>query len=230
MVSDPGHGGTDLGRRIREHRSKAGLTRDETAERAGMAASYLAYLETSPDAAPTSAALARLAAALGTTRHSITGAGLDLPPGQQPPGRQPPGRQPPGRQPALITLTADECRAFLGTGGVGRFLFGSARGPVAVPVNYRMLGADIVFRTGEETSLAAGAARLPVSFEVDHLDDALREGWSVLVSGRAHVVSDAAELAEVTALGIVPWAGGPRPAYIRIAPAELTGRQIRATG
>lgn len=51
MVSDTGHGGTDLGRRIQEHRGKAGLTRAETAERAGMAASYLAYLETNPDAA-----------------------------------------------------------------------------------------------------------------------------------------------------------------------------------
>ncbi len=220
MVSDTGHGGTDLGRRIQEQRSQAGLTRKETAERAGMAASYLAYLETNPDAAPTSAALARLAAALGTTMHSITGAGLDLPPGQTSPGRRP----------ALSKLSAAECRAFLGTGGVGRFLFGTDRGPVAVPVNYRMLGDDVVFRTGEETSLAAAAARQPVSFEVDHLDDALREGWSVLVSGYAHVVSDAAELAEVTALGIAPWAGGPRPAYIRIAPAALTGRQIRTTG
>ena len=88
-------------------------------------------------------------------------------------------------------------------------MFGTDRGPVAVPVNYRMLGDDVVFRTGEETSLAAAAARQPVSFEVDHLDDALREGWSVLVSGHAHVVSDTAELAEVTALGIAPWAGGP---------------------
>jgi transcriptional regulator with XRE-family HTH domain len=219
MVSDTGHGGTDLGRRIQEHRNQAGLTRDETAERAGMAASYLAYLETNPDAAPTSAALARLAAALGTSTHAITGAGLDLPP----------GRQPPDQRPLLTTLSEAECLAFLGTGGVGLFLFGADRGPVAVPVNYLMLGADIVFRTGEATSLAAAARQL-VSFEVDHLDDALREGWSVLVSGHAHVVSDAAELAEVTALGIAPWSGGIKPTYIRIAATTLTGRQIRASG
>jgi transcriptional regulator with XRE-family HTH domain len=219
MVSDTGHGGTDLGRRIQEHRNQAGLTRDETAERAGMAASYLAYLETNPDAAPTSAALARLAAALDTSTHAITGAGLDLPP----------GRQPPDQRPVLTALSEAECLAFLSTGGVGRFLFGADRGPVAVPVNYRMLGADIVFRTGEATSLAAAARQL-VSFEVDHLDDALREGWSVLVSGHAHVVSDAAELAEVTALGIAPWSGGTKPTYIRIAATTLTGRQIRASG
>lgn len=220
MVSDTGHGGTDLGRRIREHRIRAGLSTEETAQRAGMAASYLTYLETSPDAAPTSAALARLAAALGTSTHSITGAGLDLPPGQQLPDQRP----------VMTLLTEAECLAFLGTGGIGRFLFSAKRGPVAVPVNYLMLGGDVVFRTGEETSLVAAAVRQPVSFEVDHLDEALSEGWSVLISGRAHVVSDAAELAEVTALGIAPWAGGAKPTYIRIAPATLTGRQIRATG
>ncbi|MGD0373509.1 MAG: pyridoxamine 5'-phosphate oxidase family protein [Streptosporangiaceae bacterium] len=215
---DRGHGGTDLGRRIQERRHKAGLTREEAAARAGMADSYLAYLETDPDAAPTSAALTRLAAALGTTTRAITGAGLGLPPGQQPPGQRP----------VLRPLSAAECRAFLGTGGVGRFLFVAARGPVAVPVNYRMLGDDIAFRTDDRTSLAAAAApRQPVSFEVDHLDEVLREGWSVLVSGPAHVVTDPAELDEVASLGIAPWAGGAKQTYVRISAGQVTGRQIR---
>jgi len=216
------HGGTDLGRRIQEHRRRAGLTREEAADRAGMAQSYLAYLETSPDAAPTSAALTRLAAALDTTTRAITGAALDLPPGQQPPGDRP----------LLRPLSAAECRAFLGDGGVGRFLFSADRGPVAVPVNYRMLGDDVVFRTGETTSLAAGAtaAALPVSFEVDHLDEALSEGWSVLISGHAHAVTDAAELDQVTSLGVAPWAGGAKEAYVRIVADLVTGRQIRSGG
>jgi transcriptional regulator with XRE-family HTH domain len=221
VVSDTGHGGTDLGRRLQESRRQAGLTREEAAERAGMAVSYLAYLETNPDAAPTSAALTRLAAALATTTRTITGAALDLPP----------GRRPPDERPVLAALAAAECRAFLGTGGVGRFLFAAARGPVAVPVNYRMLGDDVVFTTGEDTSLAAAAAaQQPVSFEVDHLDEVLGEGWSVLLSGHAHVATAPAELAEVTSLGIAPWAGGARQTYIRITAGQVTGRQIRAGG
>jgi transcriptional regulator with XRE-family HTH domain len=52
MTNADEHGGTDLGRRILEHRHHAGLSREEAAGRAGMAASYLAYLETSPAPSP----------------------------------------------------------------------------------------------------------------------------------------------------------------------------------
>jgi transcriptional regulator with XRE-family HTH domain len=99
MGTSTGHGGTDLGRRIREHRTRAGLSQEEAAAGAGMAVSYLAYLESNPDASPTPAALARLAAALGTTTRAITGAGLDLPP----------GRQPAEQRPELEPLGAAEC-------------------------------------------------------------------------------------------------------------------------
>ena len=74
------HGGTDLGRRIQEHRQHAGLTPAEVAERAGMAVTYLDYLEGDPNASPPPATLARPAAALGTSRRDLTRAGLDLTP------------------------------------------------------------------------------------------------------------------------------------------------------
>jgi transcriptional regulator with XRE-family HTH domain len=211
------HGGTDLGRRIQEYRSKAGLTRAEAAAQAGMAADYLGYLETSLEPNPTQAAMARLAAVLGTTARTLAGAGLDLPPGRK-------SRD--GRA-VLQPLTAAECREFLGKSGIGRFLFTAARGPVAILVNYAMLGDDIVFRTTDQTSLAARAGQGRVSFEVDHLDEALAEGWSVLVSGEASVVAAPDELEQVSALGIVPWAGGDRDTYIRITARDVTGRRIR---
>jgi nitroimidazol reductase NimA-like FMN-containing flavoprotein (pyridoxamine 5'-phosphate oxidase superfamily) len=215
MTAD--QGGTDLGRRIREHRDKAGLSRDEAAAGAGMAVSYLHYLETSPDAAPTPAALARLAAALGTSTHAITGVGAGLTPGHQP-----------LLHPVLEVLTTAECRAFLGDGGIGRFLFHEDRGPVAVPVNFAMLGDDVVFRTPPESPAVGATDQQRVSFEVDHLDEALGEGWSVLVTGHAHPVTAPAELDEVEALQVAPWAGGPHDVFIRLVPAVVTGRRIRA--
>lgn len=218
MGTSNGHGGTDLGRRIREHRIQAGLSQAEAAAGAGMAPSYLAYLEGNPDASPTPAALTRLAAAIGTTTRAITGAGLDLPP----------GRQLPEQQPVLEPLSDAECRGYLGTGGVGRFLFTQARGPVAVPVNFRMLNGDVVFRTRPGTGQEAGAAQQHVSFEVDHLDETLGEGWSVLLSGRAHVVTDPDELAEVRAAEVEPWAADGRETYIRFTSSVITGRRIRA--
>jgi hypothetical protein len=220
MSAGTSQGGSDLGRRIQEARSRAGLSRAETSVRAGMAASYLAYLETSPAPDVTKAALTRLAAVLGTTPEALAGAGLGLPPGQRLPGNRP----------VLQHLSAAQSREHLAAGGIGRFLFVDDRGPVAVPVNYKMLAGDIVFRTGADTSLAAGAEQGTVSFEVDHLDEALGEGWSVLVSGEAHVVTEPAELQQVRALGITPWAGGDREIYVRIAARDMSGRQIRVSG
>ena len=220
MGSGTGPGGTDLGRRICEQRDRAGLSRAEAAERAGMSPEYLSYLETSATPNPTRGALARLAAALGAPAGALTGAGLDRPPG---------GHQA-ARHPLLQPLSQAECRAYLRAGGVGRFLFVDARGPVAMPVNYRMHGGDVIFRTGSDTSLAAGAAQHKVSFDVDHVDDALGEGWSVLVSGEASQVTDPAELDQVRALGIAPWAGGERESFIKIVAREITGRRIRITG
>jgi transcriptional regulator with XRE-family HTH domain len=201
-----------------ERRRRAGLSREQAAEKAGMADSYLEYLETSPSPNPSNGALIWLAAALGTTPGALRGAGLAGPPGQHQAARHP----------VLEDLTVEECREYLRPGGVGRFLFMAERGPVAIPVNYRMLGNDIVFRTGRATGEAAGAQLEKVSFDVDHLDDDLAEGWSVLVSGQAMVITDLAGLAQAAALDIRPWAGGERDTYIRLTPSQTTGRRIRA--
>jgi hypothetical protein len=112
---------------------------------------------------------------------------------------------------------------------VGRFLFVTERGPVAVPVNYGMLGSDIVFRTSGSGCVAAAArSGSLVSFSVDRIDDALAEGWSVLASGEAAVLPDPAGRAVAARLSIEPWAGGQRDLFIRLTPREVTGRRIRA--
>jgi transcriptional regulator with XRE-family HTH domain len=211
------HGGTDIGRRIEEERARAGLSREDAAERAGMSPEYLAYLETSLSPNPSHAALVRLAAALGVPLGTLTGAGLDMPPGQQSADRHA----------ALENLTADECRTLMAPGGIGRFLFVTERGPVAVPVNYAMLGADVVFRTDDSTAAAGAVRQEKVSFDVDHIDDALSEGWSVLVSGTAAILTRPGDVRAAESLHIEPWAGGHRDTYVRLAPAEITGRRIR---
>jgi transcriptional regulator with XRE-family HTH domain len=218
MGSNTGHLGGDLGRRVAEQRDRAGLSREEAASRAGMAPNYLEYLETSPAPNPTQGDLTRLAAALGTTAAALGGAGLNLPP----------GLRRAARNPVLETLTPAQCHEYLVPGGVGRFLFLASRGPVAIPVNYRMLLGDIVFRTGSAAIIAACEQGQLVSFDVDHIDDVLGEGWSVLASGAASVMPAGAGLEEAAMLVITPWAGGDRDTCIRLVPAEITGRRIRA--
>jgi transcriptional regulator with XRE-family HTH domain len=221
MANDAGTGATDLGRRIVEQREKAGLSREDVADRAGMSESYLTYLETSSTPNPTHATLARLAAALDVQPGALSGAAMNLPPGQRGPASSA----------VLEDLTPEECRVYIAPGGVGRFLFDDeTRGPVAIPVNYKMDAADVVFRTNSTDILKEGAQRQQVSFDVDHLDDALAEGWSVLLSGSASVITDPSDLERARALDIQPWAGGGMEDYVRLVPAQITGRRIRVAG
>jgi transcriptional regulator with XRE-family HTH domain len=207
----------DLGRRIAEQRERTGLSQAQAAGRAGMAASYLRYLETSPAPRPGRGDLDRLAAALGTTPAALLGVGLTVPPGRSRPQDAPPPEP----------LDPDQCWGYLADGGIGRFVYASGRGPVAVPVNFRMLGRAVVFRTAAGAGLAAAARQPQVSFEVDHLDDTLAEGWSVLVSGQAMIIADPGELAELGQLDVTTWAGGDRDCYVKVVAAEISGRRIR---
>ncbi|MFE3638603.1 helix-turn-helix domain-containing protein [Streptomyces sp. NPDC059168] len=208
----------DLGRRLAARRLQLGLTRRQVAARAGMAASYLRYLEEHPGAAPGSGVLMNLAGALETTVAALTGADVDLPPGT--------GRA--GREPHFGKLRPSECRTLLAMHGVGRLAVPTASGPVIVPVNYTVVDGAIVFRTarGATPSLAAG---LQVAFEVDRIDDAFSEGWSVLVRGPARAVTDRHEQLRLAERAhSMPWAGGPRSVWVRIDPFSVTGRRITA--
>jgi transcriptional regulator with XRE-family HTH domain len=210
------HGGTDLGRRILRQRHQVGLTREQAAARAGIAPSYLKYLETSPSPNPAPSALARLADALGVSAGVLAGALSG-----------PSGAEPPVQRPVPESLTPAQCRGYLGASGVGRMVFTGPRGPEAIPLNYATLDGDVVVRTGRHTSLVARADQSRVSFEVDDLDEVLAEGWSVMANGVARVVTAPSELETVRSLGIEPWAGGAKDTYVRIAVTEMTGRRIR---
>ncbi|WP_440073572.1 pyridoxamine 5'-phosphate oxidase family protein [Streptosporangium sp. OZ121] len=217
-VSAPG----DLGRRIARRREDLGLTRDELARRAGIDPGYLAYLEDAV-ASPNTGTVNRVATALDTRPEDLLGGHVDLPPGR--------GR--PGSRPELEKLDRDECLRLITPGGVGRIAFEEIDGPVILPVNYALHGNSVIFRTAFggplDDALRTGVQGVEskVAFEVDRIDDAGREGWSVLVRGGVHHVSSEEDRAALAALGVRPWAGGERELYVRIAATEVTGRRIR---
>ncbi|MER5757431.1 pyridoxamine 5'-phosphate oxidase family protein [Streptomyces sp. NPDC002088] len=206
----------DIGRRVAAERRRHGISREEAAHRARMSPDYLTYLEERP-ADPTLAALIRLADALGTTVAALRGGGVDLPPGQ-------------GYallHPQLRDLSPEECRTLLSTHGVGRVAVSASDGhPAVVPVNYEVIDDAIVFRTAPG-SVTAAAADKEVAFEVDHVDDALSQGWSVLAVGPASVVTDPDTVRRLTQHAhTTPWAGGKREMWVAIRPTSLTGRRI----
>ena len=208
---DPG----DLSKRIARRRTDLRLSRAQLAARTGLSLRYLEYLERYP-ARPGGTVLRKLAAALQTTPAALLGAGAQVPPA--------PGRS--ARPPVVTKLLPAECRRLIAPGGIGRIAFGTASGPVVLPVNFAVLAGTIVVRTSEG-GMIEGHAGDRVAFEVDHIDEALGQGWSVLVRGPAHRVAHPAELQHVqrdTALW--PWPGGDRDVYVRIIPDRVTGRRI----
>ncbi len=208
---------SDVGRRLRHRREELGRSLEQVARAAALDPGYLAYLESTPEPEPSRATMIRLSVALGTSLSALLGGEVLLPPGQH-------AEAVPA---VLVELDRHTCLELLAPGGVGRCVVSDDRGPVALPVNFGLFDGDVVFRTAGGTSIDRGALGGPISFEVDHVDEALTEGWSVLVTGTARTVEDEAELAAVRALDIRPWAPGDRERYFRLAAEQVTGRQIR---
>jgi uncharacterized protein len=126
----------------------------------------------------------------------------------------------------LEVLVAEECLALLATTQLGRIAVTIGAVPAIFPVHYRLVDGQIVFRTGDGTNLHSAAANSVVAFEVDAVDPAWAEGWSVLVVGIARELHDTA--AVTTALHQAPslWDPGAGGHVISILPAFLSGRRF----
>ncbi|WP_326600342.1 helix-turn-helix domain-containing protein [Streptomyces sp. NBC_01803] len=206
----------DLGRRAALRRRQLGLSQEEVAARAGMAPAYVRYLE-EQSVTPGVGSLLRLAGALETSAAALRGEGTDLPPGL--------GRE--ARHPELLEMDPGECRSRLATHGVGRIAVCEDGAPAVLPVNYSVVDGTVAFRTAPG-SVPDRAAGQRVAFEVDHIDEALSQGWSVLLVGTARRVTDPATVRHLGARAHSgPWAGGDRPQWLCIDAERVTGRRVR---
>jgi nitroimidazol reductase NimA-like FMN-containing flavoprotein (pyridoxamine 5'-phosphate oxidase superfamily) len=205
----------DLARGIAHRRTELGMSFEELAKCAGIDPAYLRYFEKSLDARLSAGTLLLVALALDTTPLALQGGEMDRPLGH--------GRA--GHHPVLHTLTREQCDAHLAAGGVGRVIFPAGRGPVALPVNFEFTDGEIVFSTNDAKALQLDVEEV-VGFEIDRIDEAMSEGWSVLATGRARHIQDPEELLRLASLDLEAWAGGARHALIGIRPDELTGRVI----
>jgi nitroimidazol reductase NimA-like FMN-containing flavoprotein (pyridoxamine 5'-phosphate oxidase superfamily) len=129
----------------------------------------------------------------------------------------------------LTELSPRECVDLIAGGGVGRIAVCTPTGPEIFPVNFVVDGDAVVFRTTPYSILGTYGWGSDVAFEVDHLDMTRKQGWSVVLSGRAEAIDDPEEVAEVRRHGgPEPWAAGPRRLYVRLPWRKITGRRISA--
>jgi nitroimidazol reductase NimA-like FMN-containing flavoprotein (pyridoxamine 5'-phosphate oxidase superfamily) len=126
----------------------------------------------------------------------------------------------------IEVLDRAECIRLLGTQQVGRIAVVIGGRPIVLPVNYVLDGEDVVFRTADGTKFDAAVRGATVGFEIDHLDSVFQTGWSVLVGGRAELITDAATLAHVRALPLRPWSSHDKSNWVRVPVDEVTGRRV----
>jgi uncharacterized protein len=127
----------------------------------------------------------------------------------------------------LEALDREECLALLSESVVGRLGFVVAGQPRIEPVNYRLVGADLVVASRPGAKLDAAVHEERVALEIDALEEWAQAGWSVLALGTATVVTDEEERASLTDLGPRPWAPSADTTFVRVVVDELTGRRLR---
>ena len=123
------------------------------------------------------------------------------------------------------SLTESECRNLLATRTFGRVGVTSGGLPVIFPVLYVYADNAITFRTGGGTKLRAAESGDVLAFEVDAYDIGTDEGWSVLVRGRATVLTTEHEQDDLPTLDATR-ADDRRGHYVRLRCELVTGRRL----
>nr|WSY57708.1 pyridoxamine 5'-phosphate oxidase family protein [Streptomyces sp. NBC_00886] len=123
-----------------------------------------------------------------------------------------------------------EALRLLGSVPMGRIAFTRQALPTIRPVNHIVDDGNIVIRTHEGAALTsrtlqADGPGVVVAYEADAIDPDTHLGWSVVVTGYAHLVTDTRELARYQAL-LRPWAGQPMDYAVRIRPDLVTGLRL----
>jgi uncharacterized protein len=131
----------------------------------------------------------------------------------------------------LEIMPFDVCLRLLASVSVGRIGFFADGEMVILPVNHVVDGQDLVFRTARGSKLSAAEGRDLVTFEADEYDEQTRSGWSVVVTGRAEVIYEDAEIQRLSRLGLHSWVTAvERPLWIRIRANAVSGRATPKAG
>lgn len=119
-----------------------------------------------------------------------------------------------------------ECRRLLGTAQLGRVGLTLGEVPAVFPVNYCFSDDAIWFLTGPGVKLQAAEAGDTVAFEVDKVDEGLRDAWSVLVIGTSAVATGDSRTEHADRVPVLPWATAEHDHLVRIGADFVSGRRI----
>lgn len=130
----------------------------------------------------------------------------------------------------MEALDRAEGLRLLGSVSLGRVVFTQQALPAIRPVNHVLDDGDIVIRTHEGAALTtatgqAGAQGVVVAYEADAIDPDSHLGWSVIVTGYAHLVTHTPTLARYQQL-LRPWVDQTMDYAVRIHPEVVTAFRL----
>ncbi|WP_189929633.1 pyridoxamine 5'-phosphate oxidase family protein [Streptomyces sulfonofaciens] len=127
-------------------------------------------------------------------------------------------------------LGRQESLRLLSRAPVGRVIHTRRALPAVLPVRFCLDGdSAVVLRAPARSELVRALDGVVVAFEVDEMDAGARVGWSVVVTGRATVVTSPDEHERLSRTGPRSWAAPPGDAdevFVRIEPELVTGREL----
>ncbi|MBW1599058.1 pyridoxamine 5'-phosphate oxidase family protein [Streptomyces sp. JJ38] len=133
------------------------------------------------------------------------------------------------RNDTFRALDRQVCLRLLAKVPIGRVVYTQQALPAILPVNFSMdSDASVLFHTVPGSDLIRAVDGAVVAFEADEFDVATRSGWSVVVTGRATVVTDPAAHARLSRADPLPWTplGGGAGVFVRVESEVVTGRGV----
>ena len=132
----------------------------------------------------------------------------------------------------IIELDPTEAMRLLATISYGRVVFTQDALPAIRLVNHLLDNGRVIIRTRLTTKVSAALRSTPagfvVAYQADSLDLQRKQGWSVVLIGIAHTVTDPGEVSRYEQL-LHPWVNKADTA-LSIQPQVVTGIRIIAGG
>lgn len=125
----------------------------------------------------------------------------------------------------MAELSGPECWKLLASVPLGRVVFSQRAMPAIQVVSHLVDDGAIVVRSPQGTVITGTGNGAVVCYEADDMDPVRRTGWSVVVTGLAHLVSDPAAAARYSRQ-LPSWAPGVAGDLVAIEPGLVTGRRV----
>jgi len=124
-------------------------------------------------------------------------------------------------------LSHQECWSLLREASVGRLAVWHGDGPDIFPINYATDHGTVIFRTAPGTKLAAALSDNPVAMEADGIDPQVGEAWSVVIRGKAELLTQTDDVLNTFSLPLSPLQDGKKDHFVRVVPESISGRRFK---